>query len=61
MWGHQELAKVTVGLIFVGVVILMFIGDERPPAASMGPPPSVAVTPSGRAHRGHDACVTGIA
>jgi hypothetical protein len=29
-------AKVTIGLIFVGVVILMFTGDERPPAAFMG-------------------------
>jgi hypothetical protein len=32
----RNCAKVTVGLIFVGVVILMFTGDERPPAAFMG-------------------------
>jgi hypothetical protein len=32
----RNCAKVTIGLIAVGVVILMFTGDERPPAAFMG-------------------------
>src|SRR5262245_35308741 len=32
----RNCAKVTVALIVVGVVVLMFIGDERPPAAFMG-------------------------
>lgn len=32
----RHCAKVTVGLILVGVVVLMFVGDERPPAAFMG-------------------------
>src|SRR5215510_9313647 len=32
----KHCATVTVGLIVVGVVILMFVGDERPPVAFMG-------------------------
>jgi hypothetical protein len=32
----RNCAKVTVGLILAGVVIMMFTGDERPPAAFMG-------------------------